>query len=130
MRRLALLLSMILLAEGAFCEELELPAGTASRPGIEIPKVTVNSKESLLMSDADYLKEIIGLQREKDLEDIENCEPVYETFEGNFGDLSNIKKREDLPENAQKYLNKIEEIVKTPIRFIGTGAGRDAMIVC
>ena len=59
MRRLALLLSMILLAEGAFCEELELPAGTASRPGIEIPKVTVNSKESLLMSDEDYLKEII-----------------------------------------------------------------------
>ena len=72
----------------------------------------------------------ISMQFSTDLEEIENCEPVYETFEGNFGDLSNIKKREDLPENAQKYLNKIEEIVKTPIRFIGTGAGRDAMIVC
>ena len=72
----------------------------------------------------------ISMQFSTDLEDIENCEPVYETFEGNFGDLSNIKKREDLPENAQKYLNRIEEIVKTPIRFIGTGAGRDAMIVC
>ena len=72
----------------------------------------------------------ISMQFSTDLEEIENCEPVYETFEGNFGDLSNIKKREDLPENAQKYLNRIEEIVKTPIRFIGTGAGRDAMIVC
>ena len=42
----------------------------------------------------------ISMQFSTDLEDIENCEPVYETFEGNFGDLSNIKKREDLPEKG------------------------------
>ena len=58
------------------------------------------------------------------------CEPVYEEFEGNFGDVSNCKTREELPENAQKYLNRIEEIVNVPIKFIGIGAGRDAMIVC
>lgn len=58
------------------------------------------------------------------------CKPVYEEFEGNFGDISNVKRREDLPENAQKYLNRIEELVKTPIVFIGTGAGREDMIVC
>lgn len=60
---------------------------------------------------------------------ISECEPVYEEFEGNFGDLSNIKKREDLPENAKKYLNRIEELVGVPIKFIGTGAGREDMIV-
>lgn len=65
-----------------------------------------------------------------DLDYISECEPVYETFEGNFGDISNIKTREDLPENAKKYLNRIEEIVKAPIKFIGTGAGRDSMIIC
>ena len=60
---------------------------------------------------------------------IEKCEPVYEEFEGNFGDISKIKSREDLPENAKKYLNRIEELAGVPIKFIGTGAGRDELIV-
>lgn len=60
---------------------------------------------------------------------LKNCTPIYEEFEGNFGDLSNCKTREDLPEKAKIYLNRIEEIVKVPIKFIGTGAGREDMIV-
>ncbi len=60
---------------------------------------------------------------------ISECRPIYEEFEGNFGDISNIKKREDLPENAKRYLNRIEEIVGVPIKFIGNGAGREDMIV-
>lgn len=63
------------------------------------------------------------------LDYIEKCEPVYEEFEGNFGDISEVKKREDLPENAKKYLNRIEELVGVPVKFIGTGAGRDELIV-
>ncbi len=86
----------------------------------------------------DKVKLCVGYQKEgkvtmqytTDKEEMEKCEPIYEEFEGNFGDISQIKKREDLPANAQKYLNRIEEIVKIPIRFIGTGAGRDCMIVC
>ena len=64
-----------------------------------------------------------------DVNYLEDCDPVYEEFEGNFGDISNCKTREELPENAKKYLNRIEEIVKVPIKFIGTGAGREAMII-
>ncbi len=56
------------------------------------------------------------------LEYMKKCQPVYEEFEGNFGDISSIKKREDLPENAKKYLNRIEELVGVPVKFIGTGA--------
>lgn len=65
-----------------------------------------------------------------DIDYLKGCEPVYEEFEGNFGDISKVKTREELPENAKKYLDRIEEIVKVPIKFIGTGAGRDAMIIC
>ncbi len=60
---------------------------------------------------------------------IAKCEPVYEEFEGNFGDISGVKTREELPEKAQIYLNRIEEIVGVPIKFIGTGADREDMIV-
>ena len=32
---------------------------------------------------------------------LKNCTPIYEEFEGNFGDLSNCKTRDDLPEKAK-----------------------------
>ena len=60
---------------------------------------------------------------------LKKCVPIYEEFDGNFGDISNIKRREDLPENAKKYLDRIEEIVNVPIKFIGTGADRNDMII-
>ena len=62
-------------------------------------------------------------------DDMAKCEPVYEEFEGNFGEISQIKRREDLPEKAQRYLKRIEELVGVPVKFIGTGSGRDEMIV-
>lgn len=60
---------------------------------------------------------------------LKECTPIYEEFEGNFGDISNIKTRDELPENAKIYLNRIEEIVNVPIKFIGTGADRNSLIV-
>ena len=74
--------------------------------------------------------EIVNMNFSTNPDYLADCEPVYEEFEGNFGDISNIKRREDLPENAKIYLNRIEEIVKVPIKFIGTGAGRESMIIC
>ncbi|MCI9110732.1 MAG: adenylosuccinate synthase [Bacilli bacterium] len=63
------------------------------------------------------------------LDFLENCEPIYEEFDGDFGDLSGCKTFEDLPENAKAYINRIEEVTNTPVKFIGTGAGRDDIIV-
>lgn len=71
----------------------------------------------------------INMDFSTDKEYIDNCTPVYEEFEGNFGDISNVKSRKDLPENAKKYLSRIEELVGCPIKFIGVGAGRENMIV-
>jgi len=63
------------------------------------------------------------------LDFLNNCEAVYEDFEGNFGDISNCKTFEELPEKAKKYVNRIEELTNTPVKFIGTGAGRENIIV-
>ena len=60
---------------------------------------------------------------------INECKPIYEEFEGDFGDITKVKKRSDLPLNAQKYLTRIEEVIGVPIKFIGVGPGRDDMIV-
>ena len=60
---------------------------------------------------------------------LNNCKPVYEEFDGNFGDISKCKTFDELPENAKKFVNRIEELTDTPIKFIGTGAARENIIV-
>ena len=60
---------------------------------------------------------------------LNNSYAVYEDFEGNFGDISNCKSFEELPDNAKKYLKRIEDFTGVPVKFIGTGAGREDMIV-
>ena len=60
---------------------------------------------------------------------LEECTAIYEEFDGNFGDISRIKNKEDLPQQALKYLARIEEYVGVPVKFIGTGAGRENIII-
>ena len=60
---------------------------------------------------------------------LNNSYAVYEDFEGNFGDISNCKTYDELPDNAKKYLRRIEEFTGVPVKFIGTGAGRENMII-
>ncbi len=63
------------------------------------------------------------------LEFLGSAKPVYRELAGNFGDLSSCERFEDLPENAQAYIRFIEEYIGVPVKFIGTGADREAMIV-
>ncbi|MEY2814019.1 MAG: UDP-glucose 4-epimerase GalE, partial [Actinomycetota bacterium] len=44
-------------------------------------------------------------------------------------DISNCKKFEDLPINAQKYVQYLEKISGAPMSAIGVGPGRDQTIV-
>ena len=36
---------------------------------------------------------------------------------------------EDLPDAAQAYLKRIEEILETPVDIVSTGPGREAVII-
>ena len=62
-------------------------------------------------------------------EDLDTYEPVYETFDGWSDDISHIRHFEDLPLNAQKYINRIEQLIKVPVAMIGVGAAREQTIV-
>lgn len=63
------------------------------------------------------------------LEELAVCEPVYEEFDGWNEDISNVRNFSDLPENARKYLARIEELVGVKIKFIGVGKEREQTIV-
>ena len=60
---------------------------------------------------------------------LNSAEPVYETFDGWTDDISTVKSFEDLPENAQSYINAIETFVEVPITFISVGPERTENII-
>lgn len=57
------------------------------------------------------------------------CEPIYEELPGWQTSTYSIRRYEDLPENAQVYLKRIEALVNVPIHIISTGPGREDTIV-
>ncbi|SDP57978.1 adenylosuccinate synthase [Selenomonas ruminantium] len=56
-------------------------------------------------------------------------EPVYETFEGWNTDISKVRKYEDLPENARKYLERMAEVTGIKLGIVSVGPNRDETIV-
>jgi len=90
---------------------------------------TVGRMDKIKLCTAYKYKGMIVSNFSSNLEFLEQCEPVYEEFDGNFGNISDCKSFEDLPENAKVYINRIEEVTNTPVKFIGTGADRDNIIV-
>ncbi|NFA61946.1 adenylosuccinate synthase [Clostridium sporogenes] len=59
------------------------------------------------------------------LEDLAKCEPIYEEFEGWDDSIANARCYEDLPENAIKYLKKIEDLTETKVSIVSVGPKRD-----
>lgn len=57
------------------------------------------------------------------------CEPVYETLSGWSEDITAVRRREDLPPAAQRYVASVEEHVGVPVTFISIGPKREQAIV-
>ena len=60
--------------------------------------------------------------------EIKNIEPVYETMDGWMCNISNAFSIEDLPENAQKYIQRLTELLQVPIEIISVGCDRSQTI--
>ncbi|WP_018953107.1 adenylosuccinate synthase [Thioalkalivibrio sulfidiphilus] len=57
------------------------------------------------------------------------CEPIYEEMPGWQESTLGVTRREDLPVNALRYLERIQEIIGVPVDMISTGPDRDQTIV-
>ena len=60
---------------------------------------------------------------------LDDCEPVYIDMPGWKTKISEIKKYDNLPDNAKAYLKKIEELTNTPVSIISVGPKRNQTIV-
>ena len=63
------------------------------------------------------------------LEDLAKCEPIYEEFEGWDESVADARSYEEIPENAKKYLKRIEEFTGVEIAIVSVGPKRDQTIV-
>ena len=101
-----------------------------SLTGLVITKLDV-------LDDLDEIKICVGYQDNgnklyefpSDIKTLALCTPIYETHPGWKQNISGITRYEDLPENAKKYLTRVEELSGVPIRIISVGPGRESTII-
>ncbi len=62
------------------------------------------------------------------LDEVERAEPIYETLPGWSEDVTGVRRMEDLPDNARRYIDRIETLVEVQASFISVGPGRDEII--
>ena len=63
------------------------------------------------------------------LKELYRCKPVYEELPAWEEDITQVKKWEDLPENAKKFLNRVSELVGAPLVTVSVGPDREQTIV-
>ena len=105
--------------------------------------VRINSLTELFITKLDVLsgleelKLCVGYENENEVttdypydQNILNAaEPVYEILDGWTEDITSVNKFDNLPENAKKYINAIEDFIEVPITFISVGPERNQNIV-
>jgi adenylosuccinate synthase len=60
--------------------------------------------------------------------DFHHAEPIYEELPGWWEDISQCRTFDELPENAQRYVLRVEELIGARVSAIGVGPGRDEII--
>ena len=63
------------------------------------------------------------------LKELYRCKPVYEELPAWKEDITGAKSWSDLPENAQKFLNRVSELVGIPLVTVSVGPDREQTIV-
>ncbi|MBS3102157.1 adenylosuccinate synthetase [Candidatus Woesearchaeota archaeon] len=103
----------------------------------------INGFDSIVITKLDVLS---GLQKVKictgykfnnkiiknfttDLSILESCQPIYEELNGWKEDISKIRNYNNLPENAKKYLKRIEESTGVKISIVSLGPERSQTII-
>lgn len=63
-----------------------------------------------------------------DVAELDDLTPTYEWFDGWQTSIGNARRLADLPAGARRYLDRIENLVGAPIRYVSVGTRRDQII--
>jgi adenylosuccinate synthase len=104
--------------------------------------VAINSVSSIMLNKLDILSGIpeirLGVAYEVDGKRVDHwpssgpmlarATPIYETFEGWNEPIHEVRALNDLPENARRYVNAVEELAGVPIVLVSVGPERSQTI--
>jgi adenylosuccinate synthase len=101
--------------------------------------ITLNSCDEVALMKLDVLdgfdevKVCVGYEKKGEKldyfpSDLSDVEPIYEILPG-WDKSSGIRKWDDLPENAKKYVEFLENKIGCKIKYISTGAEREETII-
>ena len=62
------------------------------------------------------------------IQDVAQCEPMYEELDGWDEDISGARAYADLPPAAQRYVRRVEEIAGVPVTWISVGPEREQLV--
>jgi adenylosuccinate synthase len=105
--------------------------------------VRINGLDALALTKLDVLDGIEELQictsyrdgdkvmpeLPSDIVQLSRAQPVYETWPGWTEPTRGIRRFEDLPEAARRYIARLEEVSGVPAAIVSTGSDRDETII-
>jgi len=105
--------------------------------------VTINGATQLAIMKLDVLDELEEIEiataykykgkvykdYSHDLDVLENAKPVYEKWPGWKSPTRDIRQYNKLPPAARRYIERLQELLGVPIKYISVGSKRDEIIV-
>jgi adenylosuccinate synthase len=61
---------------------------------------------------------------------LQRCQPVYETVPGWRTDISKVRGLTELPLAAQRYVDRLSQLLALPVTIISVGPDREQTIFC
>ncbi|MFN3653283.1 MAG: adenylosuccinate synthase [Armatimonadota bacterium] len=59
---------------------------------------------------------------------IDRAKPLYESMPGWKTDITGVRSFAELPEAARAYVERVEQLIEVPVRWVSVGPSRDALI--
>ena len=88
--------------------------------------IIINGYSGICLTKLDVLDEFETI---KICIEYKNNKPIYKEYKGWKENISKVKKYDDLPENARKYIEDIQRYLDVPIDIISNGPGREQNII-
>jgi adenylosuccinate synthase len=96
---------------------------------VAMTKIDIFDKLDEVKIGVSYLKNGVRMEHyPSSVKQFEGIEVEYITLPGWKTSISDIRKFEDLPQNCRHYIQIVEAMLGLPIRWVGVGPSRDAMI--
>ncbi len=109
----------------------------ATRYGVEVQAATAVALTKLdVLSYMDKIPVCVHYKLNGEVTDefpfptaLKNAEPVIEYLDGWKCDISDVRKWEELPEQAKEYVTYIEKNIGCPIKYVSVGPQRDSIVI-